>query len=88
MNLLSKSDKEENRFESVIKLCEVGRKSSLVLNGFGRKWKVLGIHIYGNDKIKFWKRWGDDYERRMDIDCNKSKISMEVTPFDNSVAVI
>jgi hypothetical protein len=24
----------------------------------------------------------------MDIDCNKSKISMEVTPFDNSVAVI
>ena len=25
----------------------------------GRK-KVLGIHIYGNDKIKLWKREGDD----------------------------
>ena len=25
----------------------------------GRK-KVLAIHIYGNDKIKLWKREGDD----------------------------
>jgi hypothetical protein len=50
--------------------------------------KVLGIHIYGDEKIKLWKRWGDGYDRLMDMSGNKSNITMEVTPFSNSVAII
>jgi hypothetical protein len=50
--------------------------------------KVLGIHIYGHEKIKLWKRWGDGYDRIMDMSGNKSNITMEVTPFSNSVAII
>jgi hypothetical protein len=47
-----------------------------------------GIHIYGDEKIKLWKRWGDGYDRLMDMSGNKSNITMEVTPFSNSVAII
>jgi hypothetical protein len=50
--------------------------------------KILGIHVYGDEKIKLWKRWGDGYDRLMDMSGNKSNTTMEVTPFSNSVAII
>jgi hypothetical protein len=39
----------------------------------GRK-EVLGIHMYGDDKIELWKRCGDHYETLMDINGNKSNM--------------
>jgi hypothetical protein len=54
--------------------------------------RVLGIHIYGDEEIRLWKRWGDPYDRLMDISGNQSSsssnITMEVTPFSNALAVI
>lgn len=50
--------------------------------------KVLAVHIYGDEKIKLWKRWGDGYDTLYDIKGNRSSIYMEVSPFLNSVAVI
>jgi hypothetical protein len=50
--------------------------------------KVLGVHVYGDEKIRLWKRWGDGYNTLYDINGNRSSIYMEVTPFFNSVAVI
>ena len=29
--------------------------------------KVLAIHIYGDEKIRLWKRWGDGYGTLYDI---------------------
>jgi len=49
--------------------------------------KVLGIHVYGDEKIRLWKRWGDDYDRLYDISGNRSNTRMEVSPFLNSVAI-
>ena len=39
----------------------------------GRK-EVLGIHMYGGDKIELWKRCGDHYETLMDKNGNKSNM--------------
>ena len=50
--------------------------------------KVLAIHIYGDEKIRLWKRWGDGYNSLYDINGNKSSTYMEVSPFFNSVAII
>jgi hypothetical protein len=56
--------------------------------------RVLGIHIYGDEEIRLWKRWGDRYDRLMDISGNQSSsssssnITMEVTPFSNALAAI
>jgi hypothetical protein len=52
--------------------------------------RVLGIHIYGDEEIRLWKRWGDRYDRLMDISGSQSSsnITMEVTPFSNALAVI
>jgi hypothetical protein len=51
--------------------------------------KVLGIHVFGDEKISLWKRWGDSYDRLMDMNGNQSSnITMEVTPFSNSLAII
>jgi hypothetical protein len=57
--------------------------------------RVLGIHIYGDEKIRLWKRWGDRCDRLMDIggsqsssSSSSSNITMEVTPFSNALAVI
>jgi hypothetical protein len=56
--------------------------------------RVLGIHIYGDEEIRLWKRWGDRYDRLMDISgsqsssSSSSNITMEVTPFSNALAVI
>jgi hypothetical protein len=55
--------------------------------------RVLGVRIYGDEKIRLWKRWGDRYDRLMDISggqssSSSSNITMEVTPFSNALAVI
>jgi hypothetical protein len=55
--------------------------------------RVLGIHIYGDEEIRLWKRWGDRYDRLMDISGNQSSssssnITMEITPFSNALAAI
>ena len=50
---------------------------------------ATSIHIFGDDKIRHWKRWGDPYDRLMDINGNQSSnIIMEVTPFSNALAII
>jgi hypothetical protein len=59
----------------------------ILMNLDGNK-KVLAIHIYGDEKIRLWKRWGDGYDALYDINGNKSGIYMEVNPFFNSVAII
>jgi hypothetical protein len=58
-----------------------------LINLDGNK-KVLAIHIYGDEKIRLWKRWGDGYDALYDINGNKSSVYMEVNPFFNSVAII
>jgi hypothetical protein len=45
--------------------------------------KVLAIHIYGDENIRLWKRWGDGYGTLYDINGNKSNVYMEVSPFFN-----
>ena len=50
--------------------------------------KVLAVHVYGDEKIRLWKKWGDGYNTLYDINGNRSSIYMEVSPFFNSVAVI
>ncbi|PWU82380.1 MAG: hypothetical protein DLM72_02165 [Candidatus Nitrosopolaris wilkensis] len=49
--------------------------------------KVLGIHVYGDEKVRLSKRWGDDYDRLYDISGNGSNTRMEVSPFLDSVAL-
>src|SRR5919206_707344 len=49
--------------------------------------KVLAVHVYGDEEIRLWKRWGDGYNTLYDINGNRSSIYMEVSPFFNSVAV-
>jgi hypothetical protein len=74
-NFILTSDKREEKLVTPI---------LINLERFG---KVLGIHIYGDESIKLWKRWGDGYDTLMDLKGNKSNIMMEVTPFSNSVAI-
>ena len=50
--------------------------------------KVLAAHIYGDEEIRLWKRWGDGYGTLYDIKGNKSSVYMEVSPSSNSVEVI
>ena len=50
--------------------------------------KVLAVHVYGDEKIRLWKRWGDGYGTLYDIKGNRSSTYMEVSPFFNSVAII
>src|SRR5215212_2924876 len=50
--------------------------------------KVLAAHVYGDEEIRLWKRWGDGYNALYNINGNRSSIYMEVSPFINSVAVI
>jgi hypothetical protein len=49
--------------------------------------KVLAIHIYGDEEIRLWKRWGDGYDGLYDISGNRSDMQMEVSPFFDSVAI-
>ena len=56
---------------------------------YGAKRKVLGIHIYGDQAIKLWKKWGDPYERLVKIDSSSvANLTMEITPFSDLVAII
>ena len=50
--------------------------------------KVLAIHIYGDENIRLWKRWGDGYGTLYDINGKRSSVYMELNPFFNSVAII
>jgi hypothetical protein len=50
--------------------------------------KVLAICVYGDEKIRLWKRCGDCYDGLYDINGNRSNIHMEVSPFFDSVAII
>jgi hypothetical protein len=59
----------------------------LLMNLDGTK-KVLAIHIYGDEKIRLWKGWGDGYDALYDINGNRSGTHMEANPFFNSVAII
>lgn len=53
------------------------------------KRKVLGVHIYGDQEIKLWKKWGDPYDRLVKIDNSSgANINMEITPYSDSVAII
>ena len=99
---------KDNRFESIIKLYEIGcadyifnfvvditdntREEKLVtpilMNLKDGNKKVLAVHVYGDEKIRLWKTWGDGYDTLYDIKGNRSNIYMEVSPFFNSVAVI
>ena len=74
-NFILTSDKREEKLVTPI---------LIDLERFG---KVLGIHIYVDESIKLWKRWGDGYDNLMDLNGNKSNIMMEVTPFSNTVAI-
>jgi hypothetical protein len=78
-------------FNFVIDINDNTREEKLVtpiLMNLDRNKKVLAIHIYGDEKIRLWKRWGDGYSTLYDINGNKSSIYMEVSPFFNSVAII
>jgi hypothetical protein len=59
----------------------------VLMNLDGNK-KVLAIHIYGDEKIRLWKRWGDGYDALYDITGNRSGIYMEASSFFNSVAIV
>jgi hypothetical protein len=59
----------------------------ILINLDGNK-KVLAIHIYGDEKIRLWKRWGEGYGALYDINGTRSSIYMEVSPFFSSVAII
>ena len=59
----------------------------ILINLDGNK-KVLAIHIYGDEKIRLWKRWGEGYGELYDINGTRSSIYMEVSPFFSSVAII
>ena len=59
-----------------------------VLMNLDENKKVLAIHIYGDEKIRLWKRWGDGYDALYDINGNRSGIYMEASPFFNSVAIV
>jgi hypothetical protein len=79
-------------FNFVVDINDNSREEKLVtpilMNLDDGNKKVLAIHIYGDEKIRLWKRWGDAYDTLYDINGNKSSIYMEVSPFLNSVAII
>jgi hypothetical protein len=79
-------------FNFVVDINDNTREEKLVtpilMNLEDENKKVLAVHVYGDDKIKLWKRCGDGYNALYDIKGNRSSIYMEVSPFFNSVAVI
>jgi hypothetical protein len=79
-------------FNFVVDISDNSREEKLVtpilINLEDENKKVLAIHIYGDEKIRLWKRWGDGYGTLYDINGNKSSTYMEVSPFFNSVAII
>jgi hypothetical protein len=79
-------------FNFVVDINDNTREEKLVtpilMNLEDENKKVLAVHVYGDDKIRLWKRCGDGYNALYDIKGNRSSIYMEVSPFFNSVAVI
>jgi hypothetical protein len=79
-------------FNFVVNINDNTREEKLVtpilMDLEGGNKKVLAIHIYGDEKIRLWKRWGDGYGTLYDINGNRSSIYMEISPFFNSVAII
>ena len=79
-------------FNFVVDVNDNNREEKLVTpiltNLEDKNKKVLGVHVYGDEKIRLWKRWGDGYNTLYDIKGNRSSRYMEVSSFFNSVAVI
>ena len=79
-------------FNFVVDINDNTREEKLVtpilMNMEDENKKVLAVHIYGDEKIRLWKRWGDGYNTLHNIKGNRSSIYMEVSPFFNSAAVI
>jgi hypothetical protein len=84
-NFVLDSNKREERLVTPILMKFDDNKNSGVLR---KRRNVLGIHVFGDEKIRLWKRWGDPYDTLMDMNGNRSdKITMEITPFSNAVAI-
>jgi hypothetical protein len=79
-------------FNFVVDINDNTREEKLVtpilMNLEDENKKVLAVHVYGDEKIRLWKRWGDGYGTLYDIRGNRSSTYMEVSPFFNSVAII
>jgi hypothetical protein len=79
-------------FNFVVDINDNTREEKLVtpilMNLEDENKKVLAVHVYGDEKIRLWKRWGDGYSTLYDIKGNRSSTYMEVSPFFNSVAII
>jgi hypothetical protein len=79
-------------FNFVVDINDNTREEKLVtpilMNLEDENKKVLAVHIYGDEKIRLWKRWGDGYGTLYDIKGNRSSTYMEVSPFLNSVAIV
>jgi hypothetical protein len=79
-------------FNFVVDINDNTREEKLVtpilMNLEDENKKVLAVHVYGDEKIRLWKRWGDGYGTLYDIKGNRSSTYMEVSPFFNSVAII
>ena len=54
----------------------------LLMNLDGNK-KALAIHIYGDEKIGLWKRWGDGYNVLYGINRNRSGTYMEARVYSS-----
>ena len=86
-NFVLDSNKREEKLVTPILMNFDDNKNGDVLRKRRRR-NVLGIHVFGDEKIRLWKRWGDPYDTLMDMNGNRSdNITMEVTPFSNAVAI-
>jgi hypothetical protein len=79
-NFVIDSNKREEKLVTPILMYLDDKKNKKVTR------RVLGVHIYGDEEIRLWKRWGDHYDRLMDISgnqssSNSSNITMELTHF-------
>jgi hypothetical protein len=87
-NFVLDSNKREEKLVTPILMNFDDNKNGDVLRKRRRRRNVLGIHVFGDEKIRLWKRWGDPYDTLMDMNGNRSdNITMEVTPFSNAVAI-
>jgi hypothetical protein len=84
-NFVLDSNKREEKLVTPILMNFDENKNGDVLR---KRRNVLGIHVFGDEKIRLWKRWGDPYDTLMDMNGNRSdNITMEITPFSNAVAI-
>jgi len=84
-NFVLDSNKREEKLVTPILMNFDDNKNCDVLR---KRRNVLGIHVFGDEKIRLWKRWGDPYDTLMDMNGNRNdNITMEITPFSNAVAI-